>query len=130
MDRDKIRAAAEPRRCPMAFITHDQLERMMETEPDLILIDVLARERFDAGHIPGSHSLPLDEPGFVAKAEGMIDDKQRHLVVYCASTSCTASTRAAEALRGAGFTNVDDFKGGMDAWTGAGLPVRSGVSAG
>jgi rhodanese-related sulfurtransferase len=49
----------------------------------LTLVNVLPRESFLAGRIPGSISLPLAEiPG---EARRLLPDRTQELVVYCAS---------------------------------------------
>jgi rhodanese-related sulfurtransferase len=98
-------------------LTTDQLEDLMHRGEDFVLVDVLPREQFDRDHIDGSRSAPLDDPNFVSSISGAVAGKKnKKIVVYCASEQCDASTRAAATLEGAGFTNVFDYKGGLDAW--------------
>jgi len=50
-----------------------------------------------------------------------LPDKAAPIVVYCRSGRMSAI--AAETLVNAGYTNVWDLAGGMDAWEQAGLPL-------
>ena len=112
-------------------MTRDEVLELLDGDGNTLLIDVLPHEQFDAAHIPGSLSVPLDDRDFVAEIDELTDgDRSLTIIVYCASFRCSASTTAMEHLRRAGFTDVRDFKGGMEDWQGAGLPVQSGVSAG
>jgi rhodanese-related sulfurtransferase len=45
------------------------------------------------------------------------------LVFYCASTQCWMSYNAALRAVNAGYTNVLWYRGGIEAWTAAGLPL-------
>lgn len=112
-------------------MNRDEVLELLDGDSATLLIDVLPHEAFDAGHIPGSLSVPLNDRDFVAEVDALADgDRSLTIICYCASFSCPASTEAMERLRRAGFTDVRDYKGGMDDWHGAGLPVQSGVSAG
>jgi rhodanese-related sulfurtransferase len=50
--------------------------------------------------------------------------KNKPIVAVC--DAGTTATRAVTALRNAGFVSAYGLKGGMNAWTQAGLPVVSG----
>jgi len=112
-------------------MTRDEVLELLDGDGGALLIDVLTHGAFDAGHIPGSLNVPLDDPLFVAEIDGLTDgDRSLTIILYCAGFACPASTKAMEQLGRAGFTDVRDYKGGMEDWQGAGLPVQSGVSAG
>ena len=112
-------------------MTREEMLELLDGDRTTLLIDVLPHETFDAGHIPGSLSVPLDDRDFVAEVDELADgDRSLTIIFYCAGNSCPASTAAMERLRRAGFTDVRDYRGGMEEWQGAGLPVQSGVSAG
>ena len=49
---------------------------------DLVLVDVLPRESFEEGRIPGSISLPVAE--IPARAAAMLPRKDAEIAVYCA----------------------------------------------
>jgi rhodanese-related sulfurtransferase len=101
----------------MKTMTFDQLADWLDRGDDLLLIDVLPREQFARDRIPGSRNIPVEESGFVNSVSTAAGgDCDKPIVVYCAGESCDASTRAAGELEGAGFTNVYDFKGGLEAW--------------
>ncbi len=104
---------------------HDRIER----DEDMVLINVLEPEQFETAHIPGSINIPVSSDDFENRVEDAAGGKDRPIVVYCASTACDASAKAAEKLDEAGFSNVDDYEDGTKAWKEAGHDVESEVPA-
>ena len=51
-------------------------------DPALLLVNVMPRETFEAGHIPHSISLPVAE--VESKARRFFPDSDREIVIYCA----------------------------------------------
>ncbi len=51
-------------------------------DPALLLVNVMPRETFEAGHIPRSISLPVAE--VENKARRFFSDLDREIVIYCA----------------------------------------------
>lgn len=101
----------------MKKLTRQELKRMNEVEHyDFVLINVLPREAFNQQHIRTSINIPVDQPGFVNKVTAIVGDKQRPIVVYCASFDCDASQLAAEKLESAGFECIFDYEGGAQDW--------------
>jgi rhodanese-related sulfurtransferase len=111
-------------------MTTEQLEDLMERAEDFLLVDVLPRQAFYDDHIDGSRCIPLDEQGFVTSVANAVAGKRnKKIVVYCGSDACDASTRAAGELESAGFTNVFDYKGGMEAWHRSAQPRKAPSSS-
>ena len=81
--------------------------------PGAILLDVRTPQEFQAGRIPGSKSLPLQELGQVGE---IAREKGTPLFVYCLSGA--RSRRAAGLLRQMGYACVTDI-GGISAYAGA-----------
>jgi rhodanese-related sulfurtransferase len=54
-------------------------------DPSLVLLNVLPREAFAAGHIPGSVSLPVAE--IPARARKVLPNPTQEVVVYCAAST-------------------------------------------
>ncbi len=64
------------------------------------LLDVRPREEFEAGHLPGARSMPLDE-----LRERLRElSRDREVVAYCRGPYCPMAAEAASLLRAAGFT--------------------------
>jgi len=80
-------------------------------------IDVRTPEEYAEGHIQGARLIPLQE-----LAERMAEvPKNRRVYLYCRSGKRSAA--AANILVKAGFTNIENIEGGINAWKGAGYPV-------
>ncbi|MEW6009072.1 MAG: rhodanese-like domain-containing protein [Candidatus Omnitrophota bacterium] len=101
-------------------ITREQLFDMLK-EAKLKLVDVLDREHFQKEHIKGAMSLPINE---IENSADKLLDKNDLIVVYCANFQCQASTKAAEKLISLGFKNVLDYKGGLEEYKAADLPLE------
>ena len=91
----------------------------MRNEPHT-LVDVRSAGEWAGGHAPDAIHIPL---GDIGKRKHEID-ANKAVVVICASGN--RSAMAATALAKAGLKPVYNFSGGMGAWAGAGLPVRTG----
>ncbi len=76
------------------------------------VVDVRSSGEYQLGHIPGSINVPVDE---VAQAAASWD-KNKTYVVYCATGSRSAA--AVATMQSMGFTNIDHFDAGIQAWTG------------
>jgi nucleoside-diphosphate-sugar epimerase/rhodanese-related sulfurtransferase len=112
----------------MNTITATQLKRMIDGDEQFELINVLSEKDFQKEHIPGSINLPVDRKDLATQMDDRIaGDKAHKIVVYCASTQCDASSKAAQVLERAGFTDVQRYEGGMQEWKNAGHPVESGA---
>ena len=108
-------------------INREQLEKKLsETLPDngdqrngYALVNVLGRQAFEREHIPHSISIPLGE---IERCEKRFD-RDKEIVVYCASYDCEAAPKAALKLEKAGFRKILDYEGGMKDWKEAGNEV-------
>ena len=89
---------------------------------DAQVIDVREAEEFAAGHLPEAKNVPL------AKLADRISEierfKDKPVIVCCASGM--RSGKACGELRKLGFAKIHNLSGGIDAWVGAGYPVKKG----
>lgn len=109
----------------MEVLNTAQLKEMAQRDRDFELINVLPEAAFLKEHIPDSRNIPVDQEEFEKRVEQVVGDKNKTVVVYCASKECDASPKAAKKLEAAGFSSVHDYEAGMKGWKEAGLPVRS-----
>lgn len=84
---------------------------------EVVLLDVRERGEWKAGHAPGAKHLPLST--LRARMHELRAD--RSYVAVCRSGNRSRSATAQ--LRAAGL-DVVNLKGGMHAWTRAGLPLE------
>lgn len=111
----------------MKTLTVRDLQRLQRTDRGINVINVLPKDAFEEAHIPGSINIPGDRDDFVDRVEDRVASKEEPVVVYCASTDCQASPKAAKKLESAGFTKVYDFESGIKGWQEAGQPVEQGA---
>lgn len=91
-------------------ITAQSAKEIMSTESDYVILDVRTSEEFAEGHIKGAVLLPDYE--IEAKAEDVLPDKDKLILVYCRSGR--RSKLAAEKLLKLGYTNIKEFGGIID----------------
>jgi len=118
------RAGMSQAEASVVVISKDDLWTRMEEGDIPTIIDVLAPEHFQANHIKGAISMPLNT---IERQVPKMLDKEDTIVTYCASYICPVSTYAAEKLMAMGYEKVYDYKGGIKEWMEAGLPVQSGA---
>ena len=84
------------------------------------LLDVRQQAEWVSGHAKSAVHMPLGE--LSTRMQEIAQEIP--VVVICASGN--RSAMAATKLAKSGFDTVYNFSGGMGAWQGAGLPVKSG----
>ena len=86
---------------------------------DAVVLDMRSAESFSRGHIVGARNVPMDE--LDGHLEKLARFKSKPVVAVC--DAGITSSKAVNTLRSSGFESVYNLKGGMNAWTQAGLPV-------
>lgn len=107
----------------MNTVTADTLNQMQQQNGDFLLINTLDEEHFPQTRIPGSINIPQSSDDFVSRVEQEAGSKDKEIIVYCASTQCQSSHKAAQKLEQAGFSNVSDFEAGAEGWQQAGMKL-------
>lgn len=91
------------------------------------LIDVRGPAEYRAAHIEGSLHTPLDSLDPKAFADGGGNQNVDRAIYFICRTG-NRSAKACERFQAAGFTNVHNVGGGMEAWERARLPVTRGAA--
>lgn len=86
-------------------ITPQRAKEIMDTETDCYILDVRTPGEYVQGHILKSISIPLAE--LPEKAEGIIPDKEKKVLVYCKSG--IRAGQAAMILERLGYRMVFNF---------------------
>ena len=89
---------------------------------DVIVIDVRPQEEFEAGHLPGARSLPLDQLKKTLKSL----PKSKAIVAYCRGPYCLLAEDAVAILQQKGF-RATRFSEGVSEWIAAGLSIEKEV---
>lgn len=81
------------------------------------VLDVRTDAEYQEGHVPGAVLLPLADLGT------RMTEVPKNRPVYVICRSGSRSAQASAQLVKAGYTQVINVDGGMNAWTAAGYPV-------
>lgn len=87
---------------------------------DATVLDLRSADAFARGHIVNSKNIPFDE--LAARTDSL--NTSTPVIAVC--DTGTSSTKAVAMLRQAGFESAYGLKGGLSAWSQAGLPVVTG----
>jgi len=104
---------------PVKQISSQDLTFLVNREEGVAL-DIRSEKDFKASHILDAISLPnekITKNGFTSLEK----HKDNPIIVVCSAG--ISAVKTANDLHKAGFARVSVLKGGMGAWTGAGLPV-------
>jgi len=98
--------------------THEHWVQGDQSKIPFMLLDVRTPEEYAEGHIAGAKLIPVQ-----VLAEHLNEvPKDKQVYIYCKSGG--RSSRASKLLASNGFTNIENIKGGFDAWKAAGYPVE------
>jgi adenylyltransferase/sulfurtransferase len=90
--------------------TVEEVKRRLDRGEHLYIVDVRNPEEYQICRIPGSILVPLPQ---LAQRIGELD-REREMIVHCKSGM--RSAKAQQFLRGQGFRNVKNLRGGILAW--------------
>ena len=104
-------------------ITVRELYALSQRQP-IELIDVRTLEEFREVRTPLARHVPMDtiDPQDLMKTRPLPPDEPLYFICHLGGRS----GRVCEALIAAGYSNVVNVTGGMEAWEAAGLPVERG----
>lgn len=101
-------------------ITRDDL-RIALDDGAVTVVDALPAAPYGRRHLPGA--LNLTEEDAEAHADQVLPDKDASIVTYSTDAACTRGPALAERLRALGYTEVRNYREGIEDWIGAGLAV-------
>ena len=87
----------------------------------MVVLDVRPAPEFEAGHIPGARSVPVEELRQYLRAL----PKDAEVVAYCRGPYCVYADDAVRLLRRRGY-RAWRLEDGFPEWKRAGLPVAAG----
>lgn len=91
------------------------VKQLLETNKNIILIDVRETEEWDEGYIPGAIHI---SKGIIERdIEKIVTDKNTEIILYCRGGM--RSLIAANNLQKMGYTNLCSMQGGITAWMNA-----------
>lgn len=115
----------------MKTITTPELKALLDAKAAVTLLHVLPEEHFTQQHLPGAVNACVYETVFLTNVAELVPDSAAQIIVYGAGEPSLDSAAAAEKLTKAGYTNVRDFRGGLDEWLQNGFAVEgTGLTVG
>ena len=104
------RAAREYLGAPVEAIARDELVARLH-RGELVLVDVRPEEEYEAGHIDGAVSIPIDQ--FAERLVDLPDDAE--VIAYCRGPLCVYAHEAVRRLRDSG-RSARRLEGGWPEW--------------
>ena len=105
-------------------VTRSELARRLEAG-DVVVIDARPPREFQAGHVDGARSVPIDE--LEAYLESI--PVKGEIVAYCRGPYCAYADDAVRLLRNRGL-DARRLEDGFPEWRRAGLPISVGEDTG
>ena len=105
-------------------ITLQELRAKLEAGEELVLVEALGPQYYEAEHLPGAINIPHTEVDALAPA--LLPDRDAQIVVYCSDGPCPNSGIASARLTALGYADVRDYHEGKAEWREAGLPLEAG----
>ena len=93
-------------------VSAKQCVDLINSEKDLLILDVRIEEDYKKDHIKGAISIPLSKLGF--SLDEILDYEDSKIIVYC--TAGSKSIQACEILGDNGFEYLYNMIGGYGAW--------------
>ena len=99
-------------------ISVEQAMLLIETRPDLVIVDVRTPEEYETGYIEGAVNICV-----TCDARELLDNLEpdAEILLYCRTGRRSAT--AAHILNDNGYKTVYNMLGGITAWTDAGYTV-------
>lgn len=120
--------AAAPTTVPanaVKIVTIDEAQKLLQTDPKIVVIDVRTADEFQAGHIAGAKNLNIMDADFAKQIAAL--DKDTAYLVHCAAGGRSARACAVpEVLK---LKTVYHMNEGFKAWEKAGKPVETTAPA-
>lgn len=106
----------------VAEINTSGLKALIDAGAKLTILDARSGKYDDGRRIPGAKSLAAGASE--KEASKVVRSKKSLVVTYCSNLKCPASEMLAENLKKQGYTNVIEYRHGIEGWAAAGLPVE------
>lgn len=106
------------KKMPPKDVTPDEAERVMQLQPDLVILDVRTAEEFASGHIRGAVNVDFFDREFSEKLKKY---EGKPVLIHCASGGRSGQT--VEKIKDGPFAAIFHLKGGFTGWQAAGKPT-------
>jgi rhodanese-related sulfurtransferase len=108
-----LRVAPEAVTDPLYWIDIREF-RQLHGKAEIVVVDARTKEDFEAGHIPGAISVPMDRiDEWLSLAQ---PDPDTHFVFYSDGPRCPLAQQAVRSAVAAGFDDSRSLRGGWPSW--------------
>jgi len=90
---------------------------------DARIVDVREADEFASGHLPDALNIPVSK---LSERVGELEKFKDKPIIFCCASGMRSGKASAE-LKKQGFAKLYNLAGGVDAWVGAGYPVKKGT---
>lgn len=98
--------------CPYTSYEPEGFEHLLDSDPQIQLVDVRTEKEYAEGAIPGAVNIDVKQADFTHRADSLLD-LSRPVAVYCKGG--VRSRKAAKELTQKGYT-VYNLDKGYDSW--------------
>ena len=102
-----------------AFAALSAMQAVRLMNQGALVIDLRAKEAYDAGHIGDARNVPVAD--LESQADSLKKWREKAVITYCDTGTNGAS--GARTLMKLGFTKVFNLHGGLNAWVKDNLPL-------
>jgi rhodanese-related sulfurtransferase len=95
---------------------------LIQSVPDLVVIDSRKKKDFDAGHIENSVHLISTDTNADSLAKH-VKSKSTPVLFYCNGLKCGRAADAAKIAVKSGYSKIYYYAKGLDEWNAQGLPL-------
>lgn len=104
------------------LVSAEQVIELINTQPQLVILDSRRQEEYAKGHIEGAISL-LDTDMTEDDLALHTSSKTTPLLFYCNGERCLRSSNAATRAAAWGYQQIYWFRGGWEEWMRKELPI-------
>ncbi|MEI9895420.1 MAG: rhodanese-like domain-containing protein [Chthoniobacter sp.] len=101
-------------------ISVENADKLLKSDPKVVVLDVRTPDEFKTGHIPGAKNLDFFGDDFAKEIAAL--DKSKTYVVHCAAGG--RSAQACKVIEKEQLPSVYHLNEGFKAWEKAGKPVE------
>ena len=101
-------------------ITVDDAAKLVQTNTNVVVLDVRTPREFESGHIKGATNINFNDKDFAKKVAAL--DKNKTYIIHCAAGG--RSGKACEQIKTLDFKNMLHMNEGFNKWKEAGKPVE------
>jgi len=89
------------------------VKALLDNKQDFVLLDCREKKEYDLVRIPGAILVPMSE--ITQRVAELEPYRNKHIVVHCHHGG--RSLKVTHWLRGQGFSQTQNMRGGIDAWS-------------